>query len=269
MEFTTSADGTRIAFERQGSGEPILLVHGTTGSTLSWALVAPLLAERFEVVAMDRRGHGESEPGPSHSVDVEGEDVIAVITAVGEPVHLVGHSGGARASLAAAPRTDRLRSLVLYEPPIALQHCPADVADRGEALIGKGDLDAAAELFLREAAAVPDEEIATMRSLAPVWERVRAGVHNGPRDVRSFMEQRVDLGATRRVTVPVLLLVGGEQDAPVYLDGLDAIERALPNARREEIPGQRHMAPGFAPEAFAELVTSFVTTVSSEREPHR
>ena len=95
MEFTTSADGTRIAFERQGSGEPILLVHGTTASAQSWALVVPFLADRFTVVAMDRRGHGESEPGASHSLDVEAEDVIAVVEAVGEPVHLVGHSGGA------------------------------------------------------------------------------------------------------------------------------------------------------------------------------
>jgi len=264
MEFTTSADGTRIAFERQGSGEPILLVHGTTGSTQSWALVAPFFAERFTVVAMDRRGHGESEAGPSHSLDLEAEDVIAIIEAVSEPVHLVGHSGGARAALAAAPRTDRLRSLVLYEPPIALQHGPADLADRADALIREGNRDAAAEAFLREGAALTDEEISIMRSLPPVWERVTAGIHNAPRDVRTFTAEPVDLDAVRRITVPVLLLVGGEQDAPVYLDGLDEIEEALPNARREEIPGQRHGALGFAPEALAGLVTSFVNETVGE-----
>jgi pimeloyl-ACP methyl ester carboxylesterase len=129
MEFTTSADGTKIAFERRGSGEPILLVHGTTGSTQSWALVAPILAKRFCVVVMDRRGHGESGAGPSHSTEVQAQDVISVIDAVGEAVHLVGHSGGARVTLTAALHTDRLRSLVLYEPPIALQHCRADLAD--------------------------------------------------------------------------------------------------------------------------------------------
>jgi pimeloyl-ACP methyl ester carboxylesterase len=267
MEFTTSADGTRIAFERQGSGQPIVLVHGTTGSTESWALVVPLLAERFTVVAMDRRGHGSSEPGPSHSLDLEAEDVIAVIEVVGEPVHLVGHSGGARAALAAAPRTDRLRSLVLYEPPIALQHCPADLADRADELIRHGNRDAAVEAFLREAAAVPQEEIAILRSLPPVWERAAAGIPNGPRDLRAFTPQPVDLDALRRITVPVLLLVGSEQDAPVYLDGLDEIEQALPNARRAEIPGQRHLAPGLAPEAFAGLVTSFVTDAVVEGAP--
>lgn len=261
MEFTTSADGTKIAFERRGSGESILLVHGTTGSTQSWALVAPILAKQFSVVAMDRRGHGESGAGLSYSIDLEAQDIVSVIDAVGEAVHLVGHSGGARVALTAALHTNRLRSLVLYEPPIALHHCQADLADRAEGLIRDGNRDAAAETFLREAAAVPDEEIAIVRSLPAVWERMTASVHSGPRNHRAFMAQSVNLDAIRGITVPVLLLVGGEQDAPIYLDGLDKIEQALPRARRGEIPGQRHLAPGRAPEAFAAVVMSFIADV--------
>src|SRR5918999_4142607 len=157
MAYATSADGTRIAFERQGTGDAILLVHGTTGSTQAWALVIPHLLERFAVVAMDRRGHGQSEPGPTHTLDRLAEDVIAVIDATAEPVHLVGYSGGARAALAAAPRTQRLRSLVLYEPPIAVQHNPPDLPDRADALIREGNRDAAAEAFLREAACLPED----------------------------------------------------------------------------------------------------------------
>jgi pimeloyl-ACP methyl ester carboxylesterase len=264
MEFAKSADGTKIAFERQGSGESVLLVHGTTGSTQSWALVAPILAERFTVVAMDRRGHGESDPGPSHSIELEAQDIISVIDTVGEPVHLVGHSGGARAALAAALHADRLRSLVLYEPPIALHHCPADLADRADALIREGNRDAAAETFLREAAAVPDEEVAIVRSLTPVWELITAGVHNGPRDLRAFAAEPVDLDAIRRITVPVLLLVGAKQGAPVYLDGLDEIEQAFPDARRREIPDQRHLAQGLAPKAFAAVVMSFIAEMARE-----
>ena len=261
MEVTASADGTKITFERQGSGEPILLVHGTTASSQAWLPVASHLTDRFTVVAMDRRGHGSSESGPRHSIDAEAEDVVAVIGAIGEPVHLVGYSGGARMSLKAASRTDRLRSLVLYEPPIAVRHNPPDLPDRAEAMIRAGDRDSAAQTFLREGACLPDEEIAILRGLDPVWERIMAGVHNAPRDQRAFMAEAVDLDWVRKIQVPVLILVGGNQYAKVYLDGLDEIEAALPNARRELIPGQRHMAPAFAPDSFAEIVTSFVTSV--------
>jgi pimeloyl-ACP methyl ester carboxylesterase len=264
MEFAKSGDGTKIAFEQHGSGEPVLLVHGTPGSTQSWALVAPILAERFTVVAMDRRGHGESDPGPSHSIELEARDIISVIDTVGEPVHLVGHSSGARAALAAALHAGGLRSLILYEPPIALHHCAADLTDRADVLIREGNRDAAAEAFLREAAAVPDEEIALVRSLAPVWERITAGIHNAPRVHRAWTAEPVDLDALRRITIPVLLLLGGEQDAPVYLDGLDEIEHAFPDATRREIPGQRHLAPGRAPKAFAAVVMSFLAEMARE-----
>jgi pimeloyl-ACP methyl ester carboxylesterase len=262
MEFATSADGTRIAFQRQGTGEAILLVHGTMGSTEAWALVAPLLSERFTVVAMDRRGHGESEPGPSHSMRGEAEDVMAVIDAVGTPVHLVGHSGGARVALVVAPLSDRLVSLVLYEPPIAVHHAPADLGDRADALIRAGDRDAAVEAFLREAACALDEEIAIMRSMPPVWESVTANAENGPRDIQTFNAEPIDVEGLRSVTVPTLILIGGDQDAPVYLDGLDEIENALPHARRQALPGQRHFANAFTPDAFAEALTSFVAGVN-------
>jgi pimeloyl-ACP methyl ester carboxylesterase len=192
----------------------------------------------------------------------EAEDVMAVIDAVGTPVHLVGHSGGARVALVVAPLSDRLLSLVLYEPPIAVHHAPADLGDRADALIRAGDRDAAVEVFLREAARALDDEIAIMRSLPPVWENVKANAENGPRDIRTFTAEPIDVEGLRSVTVPTLILVGGDQDAPVYLDGLDEIENALPHARRQALPGQRHFANAFTPDAFAEALTSFVAGVN-------
>jgi pimeloyl-ACP methyl ester carboxylesterase len=267
MEFATSADGTRIAFQRQGTGEAVLLVHGTMASNEAWALIAPLLSERFTVVAMDRRGHGDSEPGPSHATHLEAQDVSAVIEAVGVPVHLVGHSGGARVALAVPQHSDRLLSMVLYEPPIAVQHCPSDLPDRADALIRAGDRDAAVEAFLREAACAPDAEIAILRSLPPVWESVIAGAENGSRDIRTFIAEPIDVEGLRSVAVPTLILVGSDQDAPTYLDGLDEIENALPHARRQKIPGQRHFANAFAPAAFTEALTSFILGLDREAQP--
>jgi pimeloyl-ACP methyl ester carboxylesterase len=130
MEFATSADGTRIAFQRQRSGEAVLLVHGTMASNEAWALVAPLLSERFTVIAMDRRGHGDSELGPSHATHLEAQDVSAVIEAVGVPVHLVGHSGGARVALA-VPQHSNVSSASAVDTsegrrPIRASHCATE-----------------------------------------------------------------------------------------------------------------------------------------------
>jgi hypothetical protein len=60
--------------------------------------------------------------------------------------------------------------------------------------------------------------------------------------------------------------VGELTGLDVVLDGLDEFEAAFPDARRVTIPGQRHLAVGFAPEVFAELVASFVQKVDAAAE---
>lgn len=260
MERVTSTDGTTIAFARQGTGDPVLLVHGTTSSSAGWALVAPHLEERFTVVTMDRRGRGGSSDGVEYSLDLEAADVAAVVEAIGGLVHVVGHSYGARAALLAATRGPGVRSLVLYEPPLAPQHFPADLPDRAESLVRAGDPAAAAALFFLESGAATAEEFEFLKSFPPAWERILAGIPTAPRELRALVANPVDIDAVRRIGVPVLTLLGGETTHPVF-GGLEALERALPDVRRATIAGQRHLAAGFAPEAFAERVKSFLLTV--------
>ena len=54
-------NGVRIAYQDVGSGEPLVLVHGSWGSRHNWDPVVPGLAERHRVISYDRRGHSESE----------------------------------------------------------------------------------------------------------------------------------------------------------------------------------------------------------------
>lgn len=263
VERARSSDGTTVAFERQGEGEPVLLVHGTAGSMASWAMFVPQLVEHFEVINMDRRGRGSSGDGESHSLDLEIDDVAAVVEAVGEPVHLVGHSFGARVALEASARGVPLRSLSIYEAVIATQHSPDDLVARAESLMRDGDVDRAAELFLIEGATISPDELEFLKALPPVWEQITAGMATAPREVRALDGLPVDLSAVGKIAVPVLVLVGANTTSPLYLDGLDEIERSIPDARRELLPGQGHLAAGFAPEVLAELIKSFLVGLES------
>lgn len=101
---TTAHDGTEIAWERVGAGDPVVLVHGITESRGSWTPIVDRLAGDHEVLLVDLRGHGESSSAATYELADMARDVHAVIADAGiAPPHLVGHSlGGAVVSAAGA-----------------------------------------------------------------------------------------------------------------------------------------------------------------------
>ena len=97
-----SADGTPIACWRSGAGPPLVLVHGAAADHARWAPVLPAFEERFTVIAIDRRGRGESGDGAGYAIEREYEDVAAVADWAGPGTCLLGHSYGGVCALEAA-----------------------------------------------------------------------------------------------------------------------------------------------------------------------
>ena len=109
-----SDDGTELAVEILGDGHPgptFVFVHGWTFSSRSYHYQR-MLAERFRLVLMDHRGHGESELGPreNRTVDQIGRDLLAVIdgTCKDRDVILVGHSMGGMTIMSLAAHSPEL-----------------------------------------------------------------------------------------------------------------------------------------------------------------
>jgi pimeloyl-ACP methyl ester carboxylesterase len=88
--------GLRIHIVEWGdpAGTPVLLCHGGWDHVRSFATLAPLLAERFRVVAMDATGHGDSEWAGAYAWSARIRDVVTVLKTCDAPAHLVGHSMG-------------------------------------------------------------------------------------------------------------------------------------------------------------------------------
>nr|BFF13055.1 hypothetical protein GCM10025699_43580 [Microbacterium flavescens] len=101
-------DGTEIAYEVDGDGPPLVLVHGSGLSRGTWRGLGYLrdLQRDFTVVALDMRGHGKSgkpHDAASYSMDLHRGDVEAVLDATGlSPAHYIGYSFGARIGLSIA-----------------------------------------------------------------------------------------------------------------------------------------------------------------------
>src|SRR5437868_6743397 len=118
---TAKVNGVVLYYEVTGSGQPLVLVHGSWGDHHNWdADVAPL-AENFQVVAYDRRGHSASErPSEQGSVFEDADDLAALIDYLQlGPANIAANSFGAVIALRAATRHPQIfASLIAHEPPL-------------------------------------------------------------------------------------------------------------------------------------------------------
>ena len=257
MHTVTSPDGTPIAYRRSGSGPPLLLVHGTTADHTRWAGISPAFEEHFTVYAMDRRGRGASGDGPVYSLPHEGEDVAAVVDALGEPVSLLGHSYGALCALEGAMRTSNLRTLMLYEPPLpgGDEIVPPETLARLDGMIARGEREAALITFFREVVGVPETQLDAVRS-HPAWPGRLAAAHTLGRETRVEAEYELDFDRLRAFRIPTLFLLGGASPAAFHT-ATRRLHAAMPASRIHVLEGQQHMAMDTAPEAFVAAVRQF------------
>lgn len=93
--------------------QPVVLAHGMWDHARSFAVLGPLLAERFRVVAVDARGHGDSGWADAYAWPADIHDILSVARSLGRKVHLVGHSkGGGQVTDAARVAPELVRQLV-------------------------------------------------------------------------------------------------------------------------------------------------------------
>jgi pimeloyl-ACP methyl ester carboxylesterase len=254
MEHVTSADGTRVSYERSGSGPPLVLVHGSLNDRNAWGLVVPAFRERFTVYAMDRRGRGESGPPAEHELAREFEDVVAVIEAAGAPVDLLGHSYGAHCALgAAALAPEQVKHLVLYEPPMVVDD-GLELALKFERL----DPSEALAWFLRDGVGMPPDQVDTLRA-SPFWDYMRSFVPTMPPEGRALVGTPFDASRYATLKIPALFLVGSETKEHLG-EVLRQLAPYMPQARWHEFEGQGHGANLLAPQEFADVVLEFLAS---------
>ena len=117
--IATAADGTKIAYQRTGSGPALILLHGGGQTHSSWneSGYVDRLSKRFTVITMDQRGTGESDKPVSlegYAMDRVLGDVAAVADAAGaQKFHVWGYGHGATIGRYLAARSDRVISAVL------------------------------------------------------------------------------------------------------------------------------------------------------------
>jgi pimeloyl-ACP methyl ester carboxylesterase len=244
MSHVRSKDGTPIAYDRSGSGPPLILVDGalcSRGFGPSPAL-APLLARHFTVFAYDRRGRGESGDTPPYTREREVEDIAALIREAGGSAALLGLSSGGALALETAASGLGVTKVVAYEPPYV-----DDGGDRGGAvheghlkrLIAAGNRGGAVKYFMKDMVGAPAAMVVMMRLMPWIWRKLEAVAHTLPYDAAVMTAFRIPRVRYASIRVPVLVMNGSKTDARLR-DAAQAIAGVVPGARYGELAGQTH-----------------------------
>ncbi len=264
MDRVTSADGTRIAYDRYGQGPAVILVNGALGyrKFKTMEQIAAGLAEHCTVINYDRRGRGDSGPAGPASVEREVEDLAALIGAVGGRATLWGYSSGSAVALRAAAAGLPVKKLVLYEAPFKTDPTAKfprdDYAAQLERLIAADDRMGAAKLFLRNVG-MPGPVVSVM-ALVPMFKRFGANGHTLMFDYLALGDENMHGSPLRAeewasVTCPTLVVYGSKTYASLK-HASRSLADVLPNATLYELPGQKHAVK---PAAITPVIAEFVT----------
>ena len=263
MQTVTSKDGTKIAFDKVGSGPAVILVNGALSYRAypAVAQLAELLGKHFTVYNYDRRGRGDSGDTRPFAKEREIEDLQALVKDAGGKAMVLGFSSGAVLSLDATAVTPGITKLGVYEPPFIIDDSrppvPSDYAEHLTRLAAEGKREEAVEYFLTKAVGIPAEYIGGMKQDQVTWSGMIGMAHTLAYDaaVVGNVMQGKPLPTDRwvKVTVPVLVVDGGASDAWMH-HAADALAKVLPHAHRQTLEGQTHQVD---PTVLAPVIIEF------------
>jgi pimeloyl-ACP methyl ester carboxylesterase len=268
-----TADGLSFAYIEQGSGPPLVLVHGSVSDYREWDLQMRSLAKHYRVIAYSRRYHWPNLPAGTAadaSVERQAEDLAAIIRALGiAPAHIVAHSfGGAVALELALRHPEMVRSLVLAEPGVRSVLGELPESDP----VSKESQAVRAEM--KEAFATGDAE----RIVRTYAARVAPGEYEkAPRQVREMLVVNVpafqlDYNARRsafscadaqRIKAPALVICGDRSPRGLQLIAEKTAE-CLMGAKFVRIAGATHWMQRAHARAFNAAVLSFLAGVHDD-----
>jgi non-heme chloroperoxidase len=268
---TAQIAGAVLHYVEAGSGEPMVLVHGSLSDFRTWGFQRRAFSNRFRVIAYSRRGHYPNAvvPGDDYFAARHAEDLIAFILKLElGPVHLIGSSYGAyTALLAASERPDLVRTLVVGEPPILplLKDDPADT----KLLAAFLDTvwNPSAEAFRKDAFELGVRIFYEGITEAGAFEKLTPSSRKGIMENAGAMKSEATGDKTfppftrelaRRILAPCLLLKA--ETSPLLFHRItDILADMLPNAETTVIRGSSHSMHVARPQEYNDTVMKFLS----------
>ena len=273
MAKEVRVNGVRLQYIEQGSGEPIVFLHGAPHDLRAWEPVREEIAKRYRFIAYTQRYFG-TEPWPDEgknfSIATHADDLAKFITLLNSgPVHLVGWSHGGLVSVTAALNDPSLvRSLILYEASV-MSVLPAESSE------GKIAREDRAKMFgpVVAAASETGDFIKAAKRLQELAFQLPPGEFNSlPEDLQTVLLDNarvvplmfaappppiITCDMLKDFTRPTLVM-RGEKTQPSYALISEAITKCVPGAQQVILQNVNHDGPYRDPAAFTAAIFEFL-----------
>jgi len=265
-----SVNGVELSYIEQGTGAPVVFVHGAWMDLRFWEPQREAIAKQYRFIAYNQRYHGTAawpDDGKQYSAATHAADLTAFIQRLNAgPVHLVGLSyGGVVTALVASDHPELVRTLTLAEPGLgallaALPDAKPALDDRNKgmtpvvAAVKAGDSVQAVKFFFdwvnNQGAGAFDKQPEPLRQM----------VLDNARTVPPFVSApppSISCTTLGRVKAPTLIM-GGEQSQRFFSLINEVTVRCIPGSRLAIIPMATHPLPYQNPAAFNEALLQFL-----------
>jgi pimeloyl-ACP methyl ester carboxylesterase len=269
-------NGIRLQYIEEGSGEPIVFVHGAPHDLRAWEPVREEIAKRYRFIAYTQRYFGTElwpDEGKNYSIVTQADDLAKFIKSLNAgPVHLVGWShGGLVSATAALSDPSLVRSLILYEASI-ISVLPAESPE------GKIVREDRAEMFGPVVAAASEngDFIKAAKLLQETVFQLRPGEFDSlPEDLQTVLLDNarvvplmiaappppaITCDMLKDFTRPTLVMRGEKTRAFFTLPSI-AITNCVPGAQQVILQNVNHDAPWRDPAAFTAAIFEFLSKV--------
>lgn len=263
----TKINGVSLEIRDQGSGEPVVFVHGSMGDECAAIVREPAMVTHYRIIDYHRRGYGESEcPEMPVSIQQQSEDCRALLQHLGvERAHFVGQSYGAVILLQIALDAPKImQSLALLEPPLpsVIFNSAAfnALAAKINPLYESGDKASAIDTFGREVAGA-DYRAVFDQTLPPgYFRRWEADVDTVfQSDMTALPPWQFSREDAAQITQPVLNMRGANTQ-PYFQEIHETLRSWLPHAENFVLPNATHAMLQTNPKGAAERLASFFSS---------
>jgi pimeloyl-ACP methyl ester carboxylesterase len=276
MPQAKASDGTKLYYEVQGSGPPIIFVHELAGTCHSFNLQVAAMKPRLQCITFNARGYPPSDVPPSadsYSQDIAASDIGAVLDAVGaKDAHVMGVSMGSAAALQfALNHPARVRSAILCSIGSGSDAKPDEYVANMEAMaarVEKNGFKQIQENFTTSPARVKLKEKNPAEFEKFLQDLAQFSVQGLTNTMRGVQKRRAPLYTHKdriaQMKIPTLVVLGGDDQGcnkPSHF-----LKDTLPGARLEILPNTGHGVNIEEPVTVNRMVTEFIDGVEAHRK---